>query len=424
MATLSKNDNRVKIGCYASNISMAVTGNLSALLFLTFRSLYGISYTLLGMLVLINFFSQLTIDIIFSFFSYKFNIPKVIKTMPLISIAGLLIFAAAPYLFPNNVYIGLVIGTVIFSASGGLAEVLISPTIAALPFDKPEQEMSKLHSVYAWGVVAVAVISTLFLLIFKNENWQILAILFCLVPIFAFFTFCGTKIPEMDNGEKVSGVLKSFKNKQLWICFTAIFLGGASEVVMAQWSSSYLEQALGISKVWGDIFGVALFSIMLGLGRSLYAKYGKNIERFLFYGAIGATVCYLVAALSPLPIFGLIACAFTGFCVSMLWPGSLIVVQERIPNGGVFIFAMMAAGGDLGASIGPQLVGVVTDAVSLSPTMVELASTLGLTVEQLGMKMGMLIGVVFPLAALFVNLYLVKSKNKVKKLNELQSLSK
>ncbi|MBQ5816547.1 MAG: MFS transporter, partial [Oscillospiraceae bacterium] len=62
---------------------------------------------------------------------------------------------------------------------------------------------------------------------------------------------------------------------------------------MAQWSSGYLERALGIPKVWGDIFGVALFAAMLGLGRTLYSKIGKNIYRVLTLGALGAAVCYV-----------------------------------------------------------------------------------------------------------------------------------
>ena len=36
---------------------------------------------------------------------------------------------------------------------------------------------------------------------------------------------------------------------------------------------------------------------------------------------------------------------------------NLLVGSSRISMGGVFIYAMMAAGGDLGASVGPQLVG-------------------------------------------------------------------
>ena len=155
---------RLKIACYSGSGSMALVANLPPLLFLTFREMYGISYSLLGFLIVINFFTQLIIDLAFSFFSHKFNIPKTIKTMPCLTLAGFLIYALWPMLFPENAYIGLVIGTIVFSASAGLGEVLISPVVASIPSDEPDREMSKLHSVYAWGTVAVVIISTLFLL--------------------------------------------------------------------------------------------------------------------------------------------------------------------------------------------------------------------------------------------------------------------
>lgn len=412
---MEKSYGRVKAACYSANISMAVVANLSPLLFITFRNLYGISYSLLGLLVLVNFFTQLTIDLIFSFFSHKFNISKTVKTMPYLTAVGLLIYALWPFAFPNAVYLGLVIGTVIFSVSGGLAEVLISPVIAAIPSENPEREMSKLHSIYAWGSVGVIVVGTLFLLLLGGvggKNWQWLVLLLTLLPLLSCCLFSGAKIPKMQTPERVSGALEMLKKKEVWLCVFAIFLGGASECTMAQWSSGYIEQALGIPKIWGDIFGMALFALTLGLGRSLYAKYGKNIEKVLFFGAIGATACYLIAAVSSIAVFGLIACAFTGFCVSMLWPGSLIVATDRIPMGGVFIFAMMAAGGDLGASVGPQLVGVIADTVSASTGLTGLAQTLGMTMEQLGMKAGMLVGMLFPLIAVFIYLYILRSKKK------------
>ena len=62
---------RLKVACYTSNVAMSVVANLSPLLFLTIRTQYGISYTLLGLLVLINFCTQLSIDLIFSFFSHN-----------------------------------------------------------------------------------------------------------------------------------------------------------------------------------------------------------------------------------------------------------------------------------------------------------------------------------------------------------------
>jgi len=130
-------------------------------------------------------------------------------------------------------------------------------------------------------------------------------------------------------------------------------------------------------------------------------------------GAIGATACYLIAALSPFAIVGLIGCACTGFCVSMLWPGSLIVASDKYPQGGVLIYALMAAGGDMGASVGPQLVGVVTDVAMTKPSVGSLAVKLGLTAEQLGMKIGMLVGALFPLVAIFVYLRLKKKNEKI-----------
>ena len=403
---------RAKLACYVTNISMSVVSNLSPLLFLTFRSLYGLSYSLLGLLVLINFCTQLSIDLIFSFFSHKFNIEKAVKLTPFLTVSGLLIYALWPLLHPQTAFVGLVIGTVIFSSSGGFSEVLISPVIAAIPAENPEREMSKLHSIYAWGVVAIIILGTTFLFFTGGVGWQYLTLLFALIPLFACLLFAGAKIPPMLTPERAAVTLDFFKKKALWLCFFCIFLGGATECVMAQWASGYLERALGLPKLWGDIFGVAMFALTLGLGRTLYAKCGKNITRVLLLGSLGAVFCYLLAALSPLPWLGLIACALTGLCASMLWPGSLIVASDKFPQGGVFIFALMAAGGDLGASVGPQAVGIITDAVIASPRAGELASALALTPEQFGMKLGMLLGMLFPLLALPVIAALRKRTEK------------
>ena len=391
---------RLKYACYTVNMSMSVVGNLSPILFLTFRSLYGISYSLLGLLVLINFFTQLTVDLVFSFFSHKFNISKAVKATPVLTLIGLLIYTVFPSVFSSSPYTGLVVGTIIFSAASGFAEVLISPVIASIPSENPEHEISKLHSVYAWGVVPVIIISTLFIYMFGAKNWQYLVFIFMLIPVLSVILFSGIKIPQMKTPEKMSGAVKYLKNKSLWLCVAAIFLGGAAECTMAQWASSYLEQALSIPKIWGDIFGVALFAVALGVGRTLYAKKGKNIGRALFWGGTGATVCYLIASITPIPVIGLIACAFTGFCTSMLWPGSLIVASARFPESGIFIYAMMAAGGDLGASVAPQLVGIVTDVAINNPTVMTMAQNLNMLPEQIGMKIGMIVGMLFPIAAI------------------------
>ncbi len=392
---------RAKYACYMTSLSSAVTGNLPPLLFVSLRRIYGLSYTLLGLLVLINFGTQLLFDLVFSFCSHKFNLQKAVRLTPVVMSAGLLCFAFLPLLFPKFVYGSLVIGTVVFSAGGGLSEVLTSPTIAAIPSDNPERSMSRLHSCYAFGVVLTVLVSAFYIRLFGDEKWYLLTLLLTGLPLMSALLFAKAPMPELKTAEKTSDAAGSLKNPALLLCVLCIFLGGASECTMSQWCSTFAEKALGISKIYGDLFGVALFGAMLGLGRTLYAKFGKNILRFLTIGSAGAAVCYLTAVFCPLPIVGLLACALTGFFVSMLWPGSLIVVSDRVPDCGVSVYALMAAGGDLGASAVPQALGIIADMMIIAGRS-----------EEFGMKAGLLFASLFPICEIVVCLVLIRSKKK------------
>ncbi len=398
----------LKAACYTTSITMSFVSSLPPLLFLTFRNMYGISYSLLGLLVVINFATQLGIDLVFSFFSHKFNITKTVRTMPILSIIGFSIFVAVPFFAPKYAYLGLAVGTVIFSAACGLAEVLISPIIASIPSDDPERQMSGLHSVFAWGCAVIVVLSTIFLTLIGTNNWYFIVLAFMIVPVLSTILFCRTDITCVESHEKGTGISSLVKSPVLWLCAFAIFLGGASELAMSQWASTYIENVLGINKVWGDVLGVAMFGVALGMGRTLYAKFGKNLMRVLLWGSVSAAICYLVAALSSVKVIGLVACALTGFCVSLMWPGTLSIAAERFQSGGVVVFALMAAAGDSGAAVAPQLVGIVTDFSIKNKTLIDVADTLSLTPDQLGLKIGMLVGMIFPLVAVFVYLKLRK----------------
>lgn len=407
---MKKKYQAVRYACYASNASMAAVSLLSPLLFVTFRELYGISYTLLGSLVLINFCTQLGVDLLFSFFSHKFNIQRTVRIMPVLTAVGLVIYAALPPIFPQYAYAFIALGTVIFSASAGLGEVLISPIIAAIPSQNPERDMSRAHSIYAWGTAAVVLITTIYLQLAGSHRWYYLPLAFALIPLTALVLFLSSDIPPLSVSQSTSGTASLFKNPFLILCVLCIFVGGASENSITQWCSSYVEKALEIPKIYGDVLGTAVFAVMLGTGRTLYAKFGKNISRILILGFCGALGCYLIAALSGNAVIGLAACALTGLCVSMLWPGTLIYTAELIPNANVAVYALLAAGGDLGGSIAPQLIGSVTDLVSQSGW----AQTLALSPEQIGLKAGLLSAAIFPLAGIFIVICMRKLQRKRK----------
>ncbi len=407
---------RTKLACYMAYFTMSSIFSLPPLLFVTFRETYGISFTLLGTLVLVNFCTQLTVDLIFSIFSKHFNVKWVVRAMPLITSAGLMIYALTPTLFPDYAYAGLLVGTVIFSVSAGLSEVLLSPVIAAIPSKTPQKDMSLLHSLYAFGVFTVVVVSTLFLKIFGSENWMYLTAFLALWPILAAVLFMTSPMPDMTPAEEEKTNLQGTKKRALGLalCVGCIFFGSCAENAMSNWISGYMETALHIDKALGDILGVAMFAILLGVARISYAKHGKNIFRVLFCGMLGAAVCYLVAGLSTGVLPSFIACILTGCCTAMLWPGMLILMEENVPGAGVAAFALMASGGDLGASVAPQLLGIVVDQVSVSHFAAELALSAGMTTEQIGMKAGMLVCAVFPIIGtvllLFTKRYFEKKK--------------
>ncbi len=382
--------------------------SLPPILFMTFKEIYGISYTLLGTLVLTNFCTQLIVDLAFSFFAKYFNPHKAIRLMPLLTSVGMLVYALVPTFFPEHAYLGLFTGTVIFSLSAGLCEVLLSPTVAALPSEHPEKDMATLHSLYGYGVVMVVVISTLFLQLFGNENWMYLTIFWAIPPIIASVLFFTSPLPKMELSHDTGSKNHNKRNSGIILCVLCIFFGSAAENSMTNWVSSYIEGALQIPKAVGDILGLTLFAVLLALTRTWYAKYGKNIYRVLLISMATSIVCYLVVSLSPVPVVSMIACVLTGIFTSMLWPGTLILMEEKIPNAGIAAYALMAAGGDFGASIAPQTIGVIVDTVAASNWVIPISNTFNVLPEQVGMKLGMLIATVFPLMGVGVLLYMKK----------------
>jgi len=413
---MTPNYKRTKLACYSAYFTMSSIFILPPLLFATLQDMYGISYTLLGTLVLTNFCTQMLVDLLFSLFAKKFNAKLLVRVTPLITSLGLVIYALVPSLLPQFAYAGLLIGTIVFSIASGLSEVMLSPTIAALPSEHPQRDMSMLHSLYAFGILFVIVLSTAFFALFGAQNWMYLTLFFAALPIIAAVMFFLSPMPDLQKGaeqERSKGTGK--RTLGLALCVACIFFGSCAENTMSNWISGYMENALHIDKAVGDLVGMAAFAVLLGLTRITYAKFGKNIFRMLTIGMVGAAACYLVVAFSGHPIPALAACVLTGIFTSMLWPGALIMMEENVTGVGVAAYAIMASGGDLGASVAPQLMGIVTDAVSTSELGMRLAAQQNLSPEQIGLKAGMLVCAIFPILGIVTLLLTIRFFKKCKK---------
>ena len=356
-----KNYRRTKTACYFGFITQAISANFTPLLFLTFYRAYGISYADLALIPLVFFLTQLVVDFLSAKFVDRIGYRTSIILAQVTSGGGLLMLAFLPDLCPRP-FIGILICVMIYAVGSGLIEVLCSPIIEACPFENKASMMSLLHSFYSWGAVGTVLGSTLFFAIFGTEHWRILACLWSVIPLYNIFNFATCPIEPIVNDGDGMTISQLMKTKVFWMFIVLMVCSGASELSMAQWASAFAESSLGVSKTVGDLLGPCGFAVFMGLSRVWYGKYGEkvNLSGFMIASGILCLISYLLAALSVWPVMGLIGCMLCGFSVGIMWPGSLSISSARLPKGGTALFALLALGGDLGAAIGPSVVGNIS----------------------------------------------------------------
>lgn len=382
--------------CYLGYITQALIVNLLPLLFVIFRDRFGLSYTMLGNLVVVIFITQLVVDALAIKLVDKIGHRISVVAAHLFAAVGMIALSILPRIM-SNPYTGLIISCLIFSIGGGLIEVLISPIVESLPSDAKASSMSLLHSFYSWGQVLVIILSTVVLLLVGHDLWYLLPLLWAALPLFNFFKF--TKVPLVPPHEESKLVpLKTLMTSKIFlIALLLMICAGAAEQTMAQWASLFAEKGLGVSKTLGDLLGPCLFAIMMGIARTSYGIKGQKINmlKVLMACSILSIISFAITALVPIPAISLLGCSLCGLSVSLMWPGMLSLTAGKYPTGGIAMFAILALGGDFGCSIGPWLTGVVADSYSLN--------------------IGLLMGMIFP-AIMFIGLLFLKPSLKTKTL--------
>lgn len=358
-----KSFRHTKLACYVGYITQAIVANLFPLLILIFHDEFGISLSMLTVLITVNFAMQLCVDALASRFADKIGYRVCFVTAHFCAAAGLAGLALLPMLF-GNAYAGLIVASLLYAVGGGLIEVLVSPTIEACPSENKTGQMSLLHSFYCWGSAAVVLLTTLYFWAFGAQHWRILAGVWAVIPFLNAFYCLFVPIPKLTSEEGGASFGELFRQKRFWMFLALMALAGASELAMGQWASAFAESGLGVSKAVGDLIGPCLFAVFMGLARLLFAKFGKKLRLCMMLSAVLCIACYLVAWLSPWAVVSLIGCAVCGFSVGILWPSVLSLASKELPRGGTAMFGMLAMAGDIGCTTGPTLVGLCAGAFS------------------------------------------------------------
>lgn len=349
------------LACYIGFVTQAICANFVPLLFMVFHDKYKISYGNLALISTTFYFTQLIVDFICAKIVDKIGYRPCIIAAEVTSGLGLASLAILPDNMPSP-FIGIIICVIIYAIGSGLTEVLASPIIEACPFENKESMMSLLHSFYCWGFVGVILVSTLFFTCFGLENWKTLTLLWSLIPLYNIYNFITCPIENLlEEGESMT-MRQLLGSKFFWIFIVLMVCAGSSEIAMSQWASAIAESALNVSKTVGDLAGPCGFAVCMGISRMLYGKFGEKVDLSIFMIASGilCLCCYLLAALASISVMGLIGCAVCGFSVGIMWPGSISISSKVIPRGGTAMFALLALAGDLGGSVGPAIIGNVS----------------------------------------------------------------
>jgi MFS family permease len=386
--------------CYLGYVTQAIVNNLAAILFIVFQTQFAISFEMIGRLILINFTTQICADVFAVKYADRIGYRPTAIAAHIFCAVGLIGLGVFPMVFPDP-YLGLVTAVIIYAIGGGLIEVLISPIVDALPGDAKASAMSLLHSFYCWGQMTVVIVTTLLLWAFGLGIWYILPILWSLVPIYNVFRFAKVPLVPPIPEEHKTPIKRLLTTNIFVVAMVLMICAGASELTMSQWSSLFAELGLGVPKVVGDLLGPALFALFMGIGRTVYGIWGHKIhlKRALLASAVFCVLCYAVTVFAGHPLVSLMGCALCGLSVALMWPGTFSLTAASFPLGGTALFGILAICGDIGAATGPWLAGVASQYALDSSRLLSYGVESGLTPDQVSLRFGLLVAMIFPITA-------------------------
>ncbi|WP_020003775.1 MFS transporter [Brachyspira innocens] len=404
---LKDNHKLTLYSCYIGYITQAIINIFPPLVFIMFQKNFNISLTQIGILSSFNFAVQMIVD----FLSIKF-IDKIGYRVPIVaahifSALGLFLLGVLPFYIEP--YLAMLICFFINAISGGLIEVLVSPIVEALPEKQKTKAMNILHSFYSWGSMIVVILSTLYFNIFRIDNWRYMSMLWALVPFINIFLFANVPLNVLKthednmNANNVVSIRKLLSVKIVLVFSVLMICAGASEQSIAQWVSLFAEAGLNVDKTIGDIFGACMFAFCMGIVRLIYGMNSEKIDikKALLISSFLCIIGYLITVFSPYAFLSLIGCAVSGLSVAMMWPSVFSLSSKIYSKGGTAMFALLALAGDAGCSLGPFIVGIVSN---------DIYNNFNNAIVESSLKVGILFAVFFPILMFIVLLFFKNNK--------------
>ncbi len=405
------------LACIVGFISQAVSYNALILFFNEFKASYGLSDTIIGYFLLVGSTVQIIADLLSGVLIKKFGFKFFAFFCPSTILIGLIFYIVSP-LISSSIIIGLMLGQVFISIGAGFFEIIVNSIVFNLPVENKEKYLALIHGSYSFGFTFLIIINSIFNWQIGTGRWQTIVSFWLILPILTIVIFLKAKMPENGMKKNPEYDKQVIKDKYFKMCILLLFFVGAAEVMMTQWMSSFVERAVpDMPKYLLDIIAVGGFSIGIAMNRIIHSKFftNKSIEYVLIVSIAATLIIFTILSFSYNKYVVIICCLMSGFSISMLWPGTLILSAKKFPMASSLIYTILCTAGDITSAIAPWAMGKISDSLQNQKYIVNIAQQNGnISVDNVTMRMGILLGVVFLVVALIICVVILRMRNKGK----------
>ena len=170
----------------------------------------------------------------------------------------------------------------------GVLDMVLSPIVSALNPTNRAVALNWLHSFYCVGAAVTVLAGSLALA--AGFGWRGSCLVLLPLPLGLLIAFAPLRFPDLPHESVRTSVRSLFKQYWFVLASVGIFLGGATELGMAQWLPAYAETSLGFP-VWISGGSLLLFSVAMALGRMVVGLAGTRFNAFqLMAWSCGSTV--------------------------------------------------------------------------------------------------------------------------------------
>jgi len=355
--------------CYGAMMSLAIGVNLLPIFLVSIQHSFpgtgpastnlGLTQEELGRLGAFTFSGLVAAILITGPLADRFGAKLFALSGNALLVAGLILTAWSP------TYTILLWANFVLGFGAGVLDMVLSPIVSALNPENRSASMNWLHSFYCVGATLTVMAGTIALQ--SNISWRTACLLLIPLPALLIFALGVAKFPALTSEGEVRTPFRQLVG-QLWFigALAAIFLGGATELGMAQWLPAYAEIALKYPQ-WVGGAALFFFSICMAIGRMGIGALSEKLDSYtiMAWGCGLSVALFLIGSFCPIKIVALIACILAGLTGSCLWPTMLAITADKYPNGGATMFGALASFGNAGGIFMPWLVGLIADKYDL-----------------------------------------------------------